>query len=295
MISPRAKALFDQYRLMAENPQPFDLAAIRASCVGAEEATGLPQGVMFTTDRIGGVPTIRCLPPGDPAPFTVIYLHGGAHCLMSAQTHSRMAGHLALVCGAEVLVPEYALAPEHPFPLGLNDALAVIGAMPGRVAVVGDSSGGGLAAASLLALRGPKQPFCAVLMSPWLDLTLTLPSITQNATKDLMLRAANLRAFAALYLAGAPATDPLASPLHADLHDLPPILLQAAEDDLLRDDALTFAERLRQASNPVQVQLYPQMQHSFQFFAGRIPEADTALKDAARFIAAHVPPASRGI
>ena len=295
MISPRAKALFDQYRLLAENPQPFDLAAIRASCEGAEEATGIPKGVRFTAERIGGVSAIRCIPPSDLADFTVVYLHGGAHCLMSAQTHSRMAGHLALACGAEVLVPDYALAPEHPFPQSLNEALAVIRAASRPLALVGDSSGGGLAAASLLTLRGDRQPFCAVLMSPWLDLTLTLPSITQNATKDLMLRAANLRAFAALYLAGRPATDPLASPLHADLHGLPPILLQAAEDDLLRDDALTFAERLRQASSPVEVHLYPQMQHSFQFFAGRIPEADAALKDAARFIAAHVPPASRGI
>ena len=296
MISPRAKALFDQYRLLAAAPQNFDLAAIRASCEGAEQQTTIPAGVHFAEETLAGVELIRCTPPKFTSAYRVIYLHGGAHCLMSAKTHARMCGHLALACGAEVLVPDYRLAPENAFPEGLNDALAVISAQGIPTALAGDSSGGGLAAACLLSLLGDKaQPFCAVLMSPWLDLTLSLPSVTENAVKDLMLREGNLRQFAALYLAGNPAITPLASPLHANLGSLPPILLQAAEDDLLRDDALLFAEKLRQAGNAATLELYPQMQHSFQFFAGRIPEADAALKAAAQFIAAHEPLASRSM
>lgn len=294
MISPRAKALFDQYRLLAETPQAFDLHAIRAVCEGAEESTGIPACVQFDHDSVAGVGVIRCTPPKVSARFTVVYLHGGAHCLMSAQTHARMAGHLALACGGVVLVPDYRLAPEHPFPAGLNDALAVVRAQTGPVALVGDSSGGGLTAGCLLILRGtPQQPFCGVLMSPWLDLTMSLPSIEGNGKRDLMLRAENLRAFAKLYLGNTPSNHPVASPLHADLHDLPPLLVQAAEHDILCDDALEFGERLKAAGGVVTCQLWPEMQHSFQFFAGKIPEADAAILDAAKFIAAHAP-LSRG-
>lgn len=295
MISPRAKALFDQYRLMAAAPQAFDLQAIRAVCEGAEEGTGIPADVQFDRDSVAGVPVIRCTPPKISARFTVIYLHGGAHCLMSAQTHARMAGHLALACGAEVLVPDYRLAPEHPFPAGLNDALAVVRAQNGAVALVGDSSGGGLTAGCLLTLRGtPQQPFCGVLMSPWLDLTLGLPSIEGNGKLDLMLRAENLRAFAGLYLGDTPSNHPVASPLHADLHDLPPLLVQAAEHDILCDDALEFAAKLKAVGGAVECQLWPEMQHSFQFFAGRIPEADAAILHAGEFIAANAPLLRRG-
>lgn len=295
MISPRAKALFDQYRLLAETPQAFDLAAIRAVCEGAEEGTGIPSGVQFDRDALAGVPVIRCTPPSISARFTVIYLHGGAHCLMSAQTHARMAGHLALACGAVVLVPDYRLAPEHPFPAGLSDALTVVRAHNGPVALVGDSSGGGLTMGCLLTLRGtPQQPFCAVLMSPWLDLTMGLPSIQGNSKLDLMLRAGNLHEFAKLYLGDTPSNHPVASPLHADLNDLPTVLVQAAEHDILCDDALEFSARLKAAGGQVNCQLWPEMQHSFQFFAGRIPEADAAILDAGEFIAANAPPLRRG-
>lgn len=287
MISPEAQALFDEFLAFSLEQEPFELEAERASCIGMEERTGVPAGVRYQNDIVAGVPVITCIPPKETADFTAVFLHGGAFCLMSAQTHSRMAGHLALAMGARVVVPDYRLAPEHPFPAGLNDALAVVRAQPGPVAVLGDSAGGTLTAGCLLSLRGtPQQPFSGVMMSPCLDLTYSLPSIRENAGKDLILDAERMHYFTEIYMAGQPATTPLASPHFADVSGLPPVLVQAAGHDLLRDDALVFVERVQKSGGTAVLQFYPEMQHSFQFYAGRMPEADAAIKAAADFILA---------
>jgi len=290
--SPQAKALFDQFRLLkpAEDT-PVSLEVERENTRHAEELTGVPAGVRFERERIAGVSGIWCIPEKDDDTCVGVFLHGGAFGLMSASTHARMAGHLASACGARIFVPDYRLAPEHPFPEGLNDCIKVIEAVmvdnPDRPLVLsGDSAGGGLVVSAALALRdaGKTLPACLVVMSPSLDLTLGSPSVKANRENDVILRQANLKYFVDIYLQGEDPRTPLASPIYAECHGLPPTYIQGAECDMIRDDGVRFAERLREAGVSVRLDIFEHMQHSFQFFAGRMPEADEALALVASYV-----------
>ena len=151
---------------------------------------------------------------------------------------------------------------------------------PARTVVAGDSAGAGLVMAALLRRRdrGLEQPALVVLIAPWLDLTCSGESIAANEQRDVVLRRDNLHHCAALYLDGSEPTHPLASPLFADLRGLPPCYVQVGDDDLLRDDSLRFVRAARAAGVDARVDVYPAMPHDFQFFAGRIPEADGAIR-----------------
>lgn len=265
---------------------PFSLAVERANALSAGDMTGVPKGVTQRWRRIANVRCLYVRPAIRRHAAAIVFLHGGAFCLMSAKTHARMAGHIANAAGCDVILPDYALAPEHPFPAALNECRDVVAALLERghrpLALMGDSAGGGLALSVLLALRaaGSPLPGCAVLMSPWLDMTLSGASVAEAATRDVILVEPNLHEMARLYVGGANPTDPLLSPLNADLGGLPPIYVQASEYDLLRDDSL----RLRDRNPEIRVELWPEMLHSFPFFAGIVPEADAAIESASAFI-----------
>lgn len=291
-LSPQALAIEEEFReIRAGDDGQFDLFLQRQNTVDACEKTGIPGRCKFEHGEVAGVPIIRIIPENDECQFTSIFLHGGAFCLMSAWTHHRMAGHIAEACCNQVIVPDYSLAPEHPFPKALEECVSVASALTqaedGRpVALTGDSAGGGLALSTLFRLRdlGIPPPFAAVLMAPWLDLTLSLPSIKTAARSDVILTEINLRAYASLYAGDACLANPLVSPLFGSFSGLPPIYVQSSGKDLLRDESKRLQEVCVKQGIEIRHDCYSGMLHSFQFFAGRMPEADEAIMQCAEFL-----------
>jgi acetyl esterase/lipase len=222
----------------------------------------------------------------------VLYLHGGAYRLGSPANYRNFTWRIAAVARARVLALDYRLAPEHPFPAALDDAVSAYhwllanAAEPKKLAVFGDSAGGGLALALMLKLRdaGTPLPAVAVALSPWTDLALTGPSLRLNDQADPMLNADDLPHFASEYLNGANPDDPYASPLYGNPTGLPPTLFQVGSDEILRDDTLRMAEKMAAAGCQVTVELWPRMPHVWHLLAPVIPEAGAALKKIGAFI-----------
>jgi acetyl esterase/lipase len=228
----------------------------------------------------------------------VLYFHGGAYAIGSAAASVGLVSEIARRTAATALTVDYRLAPEHPFPAAVDDALAAYRALldrgvpAGSVAVTGESAGGGLALALLLAIRdaGLPQPSSATVLSPWTDLTQSGGTMEARAGADPALTRRALETRAADYLAGADPRTPLASPLHADLRGLPPLLIQAGGREILLDDALRLAARAARADVPVNLQTFPGAPHVFQGFAAVVDEAAQALDHVAAFINSHVQP-----
>ncbi len=206
----------------------------------------------------------------------LLYLHGGAYCVGSAASHRAIAAQLAHACGMRVFAPDYRLAPEHPYPAAIEDALAAARALAaqGPLVLAGDSAGGALALAAANATRGAAA---LVLFSPWLDLATSRPP-----QDDTTLSAEWLAACARLYRAGASAP----SWLEADLTGLPPVLIQAGSDEILREDALHLHDALERQGVAVRCEIVPGRWHAFQLHAGWLPSADAAIARAAAFVAA---------
>jgi monoterpene epsilon-lactone hydrolase len=221
---------------------------------------------------------------------TVLYLHGGAYCLGSPSTHRSITSHLARRAAASVFVAEYRLAPEHPFPAALEDAVAAYrgllarGCSSARLALAGDSAGGGLALALALRLRqlGEPLPAALVLLSPWVDLG--RPDRGPAPPGEVMISLPWVESCARLYLGTTDAAEPLASPINGDLRGLPPVLLQAGMDEILLQDSQRLHAALNQAGVTVELQQYPRRWHVFQANAGALADADRALESAAQFL-----------
>ena len=248
-----------------------------------------PPEVEVRPINAGGVPSLLVTPLGRPV--TVLHLHGGAFVMGSAFGYRTLAGALAVAAGTGVLVPEYRLAPEHPFPAALEDALRaylwLVDACgdAGRVTLCGDSSGGHLALSLAITLirRGITLPGRMVLLSPATDLARTeLPDPPDGSPPVVSVD--QLRLFATLYLDGHPIDDPVISPLTADLAGLPPMLIQAGAQDPVVDDARRLAAHAREHGAEVALQLYPVAAHLFHLFWSFLPEAADAIAEAGRFI-----------
>jgi epsilon-lactone hydrolase len=221
----------------------------------------------------------------------IVYLHGGAYIAMSARTHRSVTSRLAAGADARLFALDYRLAPEHPFPAALEDALAAWHALsedmpPSGIAVAGDSAGGGLALALLVALRDAHEqlPAAAVLFSPWTDLAATGNSIVDNDASDPLFFGAWVAPMARHYLGDTPATDPLASPVYADLTGLPPLLIQVGDSEVLLDDSRRVAENARRSGVNVTMEIWPGVPHAWQVFAPILPEGRAALGRAGAFI-----------
>lgn len=241
-------------------------------------------------------------PRSGPTPRRVVlYLHGGGYIFCSSQTHRPITSALSRYAGARVFAPDYRLAPEHPFPAALDDALATVrwlyaqGVRPGQLTIAGDSAGGGLTLATLVALRDAGDPLPAggVLFSAWTDLAATGASITENDGRCAMFHADNMIPSGNLYRGAEPATHPLVSPLYSGLHGLPPLLVQYSRSELLRDDSTRVVAKARAAGVTVVDQAWPDLPHVWHLFAEFMPEARFALRQAARFIA-HLTPDGGG-
>ena len=250
-----------------------------------------PLGTKTRNFSLNGLPartiTVRKARPGTE----VLFLHGGAYSVGSFRNYGHFTWRLGKAARARVLALDYRMAPEHPYPAALNDALAAYcwlldqGARPDRILLAGDSAGGGLTLALLLKLRdeGVPLPAGAVALSPWTDLATTGASLHTKADTDPMLVASEIPHHAAMYLGGADPRDPYASPLYGDPRGLPPTLIQAGGDEVLLDDAVRMAEKMQAAGCDVELQVSPRMPHVFQLLATVMPEAQAAVAEIARF------------
>lgn len=259
----------------------------------ARTTAPVPRSVTVSTGEAGGVPGEWFQPRSDEAPAgTVLYLHGGAYCIGSAATHRALTGRLARASGLPVFSANYRLAPEHPHPAALQDALAAFRALAARGPVVigGDSAGGGLALATALALRdaGGPQPAALLLLSPWADQVIPDP-LPPPVPGEAMLSPAWAEACSAHYRGATPADDPAISPIRADLRGLPPTLIQAGTDELLHDQALDLHRALRAAGVTARCDITRGRWHVFQLQAGLLPSADDAITRLASFTHAHLP------
>jgi monoterpene epsilon-lactone hydrolase len=240
----------------------------------------------------GGIKAVRVATRQSLDERHILYLHGGGYVMGSPVEYRDFIWRIARVTSARVLCPYYRLAPEHPFPAALDDAvkayswLLAQGAAPRRMAIMGDSAGGGLALAALMRLRdeGLPLPAAAVALSPWTDLALTGDSIRANAGADLLLRFERAASFARHYLAGADPRHPYASPLYGDPAGLPPILIQVGGDEMLRDDSVRMANKLRAAGSPVEIEIWSRMPHVWQLFARVLPEGRRAIAGIGAFV-----------
>ena len=254
-----------------------------------------PGGTQVEPVDAHGVPAEWVVAAGVSAGPVVLYFHGGAYHLGSP---ARLRGLLALLSAAaqaRVLSVGYRLAPEHPFPAAFEDALTayrwlIASGTPARQVVIGgDSSGGGLALAALVALRdaGESLPGAAVVLSPWTDLDMGGESLQSLAAVDVMLTPDGVREAADWYLAGQDPRHPYASPLYADLHGLPPVLIQAGDAEIIRDDSTRFAAAAQAAGVDVTLEIWPEMPHVWHAFAGLLPEADEAVERIGRWLREH--------
>ncbi|MFF0217346.1 alpha/beta hydrolase [Streptomyces vinaceus] len=257
-----------------------------------------PEGVVTRRTVLGGRPALD-----GPAEASghLLYLHGGGYIVGSPDTHAGLVGELARRAGLRATSVDYRLAPEHPFPAAVDDGLAAYRELlestdPRELVMAGDSAGGGLSIATLLAAReaGLPQPAAVVVFSPWVDLTLSGASIHAKEGADPIFTEADVRAYADLYVGSGDRAHPLASPVFADLSGLPPLLVQAGANELLLDDAVRLAGRAGADGVEVTLEIAPGLPHVFQHHYGRLDEADAALDRAARFLTAHQPRTAGG-
>jgi acetyl esterase/lipase len=251
----------------------------------------MPRGTRVTASMLDGVPAEVVTAATAHKGCTVVHFHGGGYCLGSARMMRTWAARLSAQAGCRVVVPEYGLAPGHAYPAALDDAGAVLKALaseddPASIVVSGDSAGGGLALALILAMRdaGDALPAGCILMSPWLDLTTDRWARPALVHKDLLLNPPWLEACAAAYADHSQWPDPGVSPLRAGHHGLPPLLIQAASDDLLAPDAELLAASAAQASVDVTYTRWPNMWHDFALLPGLVSAADSALSQTAWFV-----------
>jgi monoterpene epsilon-lactone hydrolase len=241
-----------------------------------------------------GIPAEWIIAPGAAQDLALLYLHGGGYTIGSINSHRHLASRLSKSAKVRVLAIDYRLAPEHPFPAALEDARAAYrwllaqGFCQAKLAIAGDSAGGGLTMAVLVALRDEDAglPAAAVCMSPWVDLAGTGNSMRTKAEVDPMVRQDGVRMMAKMYLGQADATTPLASPLYADLSGLPPLLIQVGTSEVLLDDAVRLAERAKSAGVNVTLEQWEDMIHVWQFFASMLPEGGQAIERIGQFIQA---------
>ncbi|MFJ6073758.1 alpha/beta hydrolase [Streptomyces sp. NPDC093065] len=262
----------------------------------AAVARPAPDGVVTRSTRLGGRPALELVPDTASGRGRLLYLHGGGYVIGSPDTHTGLVGELALRAGLRAVSVDYRLAPEHPFPAAVDDGLAAYrellatGSDPRETVLAGDSAGGGLGIATLLAARaaGLPQPAAVAVFSPWADLTLTGGSIRSKKAADPIFAEADLRAYADLYVGPGDRSAPLASPVFGDLCGLPPLLVQVGANELLLDDAVRLAGRAGADDVEVTLEVGPGLPHVFQHHHGRLQEADAALDRAARFLTAHL-------
>ena len=267
----------------------------RAQYEKAERFFPTPSDVKIEQVTAGTAAAEWLTPPGARADAAVLYLHGGGYVIGSPRSHRHLAAAIGRAANASVLLPDYRLAPEHPFPAAVDDAVAAYrwllgrGIAPARIAIAGDSAGGGLTVATLLALRDAKVPLpgAGICISPWTDMTCSAPSYTSRAEADPIVKVAGVSDMAKAYLGGKDPKTPLASPLFADLRGLPPLLVHVGDDEVLLDDATGLAKQARAAGVDVSLEVWPKMIHVWHWFFPMLDEGQAAVDKIGDFVRTH--------
>ncbi len=242
-------------------------------------------GVEVSRTALAGLSAEWLIPSGATAGKVLLYLHGGAFVLGSAHSHRHMVSYLARAGNIAALMPEYRLAPEHPFPAAIDDAVRVFDALiadgyaSSDILFGGDSAGGGLAVATMLKLKRQDKPMpgAAFLLSPWLDLSASGETMQSREAHDPWFNAADIPIVARYYCREDEVTDPLVSPVYADVSGLPPVHIQVGNDEILLSDATRLADKLRDAGGEVDIEVFEEMWHVFQAFLLVVPESREAI------------------
>jgi epsilon-lactone hydrolase len=252
----------------------------------------IPREVQIEALDIDGIPAARLCPANADLLKVILYLHGGGYALGSIASSQMLCAALAQATGIKVILPEYRLAPEHPFPAALEDAQKVYrwllaeGYKPENIVISGDSAGGGLGVATVLALRDAKAPLPAavVALSPWVDLTLSGQSHMSKANAEILLNAEDLTEWRTFYAGAESPSNPLISPVYADFHGFPPLLIQVGSEEVLLDDARMLAEKARADGVTVELRIWEGMWHVWHALADLMPESRAAFEEIARFV-----------
>lgn len=287
--SGAAKMLRDLYQdwtnRMTADPN-LSIANLRSMFDEWGQAALEPENVTYRSDRIGGVEALWALPIGADASRVIVYTHGGGFAVGSADSHRKMAGHLAKALGVTAAILHYRRAPENPFPAQIEDAVAAYKALlakgqePGKITTAGDSAGGNLAIASVLKMRdlGLPLPGSVIAYSPWLDMALRGATLEANAATDALVGRPILEGMVGMFLGGSTSPlDPLANPLENHFDGFPPLYINAGSAETLLSDSENLAAKAKAQGVKVTLSVVPDMQHVFPALAGRAPEADEEL------------------
>ena len=281
------RALYQNWmERMTANPE-MGLDDMRALFDEWSKPTMEPEGVTYKDEQVAGVKAIWALPLDSNTSKVLIYTHGGGFAVGSADSHRKLAGHMAKALGATALVLDYRLAPENPFPAQIDDAVAVYkelldrGVLAENISTIGDSAGGNLAISSVLKFRELELPLpnCVIAFSPWLDMELTGETLDTNEETDALVKRPVLEAMVGMFLGeSGQANDAFANPLYADYSTYPPLYIAAGGVETLLDDSRRLHKIATDAGVNSTLSIAEGMQHVFPFLAGRAPEADTEIK-----------------
>ena len=255
----------------------------------------VPFNVQVEALQIDDIYTEWIAPPDADKRHVILFFHGGGYVSGSVAIHKLLCVSLARAAGMRILLPEYRLAPENPFPAALEDAISAYRWLmaqefkPADIIIAGDSAGGGLALATALALRdaGEALPIAVVCLSPWADLTLTGKSYQSKAKTDPVLTAEKLRRWASSYTDEKNLTNPLVSPVYADFHGFPPLLIQVGSEEVVLDDATQVTEKAKAAGVDVTLKVWPGMWYVWHATGIWLPESREALAEIGQFVHGH--------
>jgi monoterpene epsilon-lactone hydrolase len=281
---------------LASRPRPDDYRQRRKDIDARGLQYGAPADIAVEPVSANGVRAEWTSTPTADRDAAVLYLHGGGYVIGSLDSHRHMAAEVGRAAGAWTLSLDYRLAPEHPFPAAVEDALAGYrfllsrGYRAGRIAIAGDSAGGGLVISLMLAIRdaGLAQPGCGWCISPWVDLEAVGETMTTKAATDPTVQRAGILDMAGLYLNGADPRSPLASPIHAELTGLPPLLIQVGAAETLLDDAIRLAKTAGAADVRVNLEIWPEMIHVWHLFHPELKAGLRAIEEGGSFVRARI-------
>ena len=281
--------------LVASKPIPSEIKANRAFLDAG--ARPLAKGVEGTLINASGVTAEMQIPEGAASDAVILYFHGGGYVGGSIASHRNLTGNLALASKCQLLSVEYRLAPENPHPAAVEDAINSYkwllneGYEPKKIAISGDSAGGGLAIAAQLKIRdeGLPLPVASAPISPWIDMGLSGDTMSSRQSRDPLIRLDLIREFKSQFLGpNNNSNDPYASPLQADLSGLPPMLIHVGDDEMLLSDSERLAEKASAAGVSVTLEVWPEMIHVWHTFVGLFPEAQDGINRIAEFFSIHL-------